>query len=83
MDRVRVRIGERIGERGHWLGFLLFLGLVGGLLSFGTKGFIIGPVSVVLVATLGSFWLPLYGVGRGSTTPAAVDSSADGQASGP
>ena len=63
ISRYRLRFGERIHQRqDEWMGFLLFLGLVGGLLSFGVKGFIIGPTAVVLVYTLGSFWLPLYGL---------------------
>ena len=43
------------------MSFLLFIGFVGGLLSFGIKGLLIGPVAVLFVSTLGSFWLPLYG----------------------
>ena len=84
LSLARARVGRRITERGQWMGFLLFLGLVGGLLSFGVKGFVIGPMSVVFVYTLASFWLPLYGVGRASTvTSPAVDSSAVAQASDP
>lgn len=64
IERVRHRVGRRIDDQhGEWTGFMLFLGLVGGLLSFGIKGFIIGPTAVVLVYTLISFWLPLYGLG--------------------
>ena len=67
------RIGRHIDDARHaWLGFLLFLSLVGGLLSFGVAGFIIGPMAVVLVETLGSFWLPLYG------GPKVYDESGEG-----
>lgn len=77
---LRSVVGRRIAGRGEWMGFLLFLGLVGGVLGFGVKGFIIGPMSVVFAYALGSFWLPLYGVGR---KPAAVDSCGSEQLSGP
>jgi len=63
LEQLRRRTGKRIDERGAWRSFLLFLGLIGGLLSFGLKGLVIGPMAVVIVFTLGSFWLPLYGVG--------------------
>lgn len=56
-------LGQCIDERDAWIGFLLFLGLLGGLLAFGLPGLVIGPMAVVLLVTLGSFWLPLYGVG--------------------
>ena len=70
LDILRRRVGRKIGDRESWMNFLLFLGLVGGLLSFGIKGLIIGPMAVVFVATIGSFWGPLYGLGpdRISTT---------------
>lgn len=75
--RLRHHVGARIDDRrGTWLSFLLFLGLIGGLLSFGPKGFVIGPVAVVFVVTLGSFWLPLYGLGK--ETEDLVDASIEG-----
>jgi len=61
IDRFRDKVSRSIDESSSWRSFLLFLGLVGGLLSFGIKGLIIGPMSVVLVSTVCSAWLPLYG----------------------
>lgn len=61
IDRFRDRVSRSIDESSSWRSFLLFIGLVGGLLSFGIKGLIIGPMSVVLVSTVCSAWLPLYG----------------------
>jgi predicted PurR-regulated permease PerM len=46
-----------------WPGFLLFLGIVGGVLSFGWTGLVVGPMAVVVLRVLLGFWLPLYGVG--------------------
>ncbi|MBA3847095.1 MAG: AI-2E family transporter, partial [Planctomycetes bacterium] len=61
-------LGERLTlsldhRRTVWLSFLLFLSLIGGLIAFGVKGFVVGPMAVVFVVVLGSFWLPLYGIG--------------------
>lgn len=63
IDRVRKSIVKRLDDRGTWMSFLLFLSLIGGLLTFGLSGFVIGPMAVVLVYGLGSFWLPMYGIG--------------------
>jgi len=70
IERVRAWIGRRIDDRSSWRSFLLFLGLVGGLLSFGLKGLLIGPMAVVLVSTVCSAWLPLYGGSSGDPTTA-------------
>ena len=56
------RFGHRVSSRSSWLSFGLFLGLIGGLLSFGPKGFVIGPMAVVFTSTMMRFWLPIYGV---------------------
>ncbi len=61
IDWVRNHLGRQIHDRDAWTGFLLFLGLVGGIISFGVKGFVVGPMVVVITAVLGRFWLPLYG----------------------
>lgn len=60
LDRLRERIGRRLQEKTDWLGFLLLLGLIGGILSYGPKGLVIGPFAVVMVITVGRAWLPLY-----------------------
>ncbi len=63
LDLLRQRLTEPLEDRGAWMGFLLFLGLLGGLLGFGLKGLVIGPVAVVLGYSLATTWLPVYGVG--------------------
>ena len=45
---VSVQAWERLHEQGAWLSFMLFLGIIGGLLSYGPQGFVIGPMAVVL-----------------------------------
>lgn len=70
IDRFRDKVSRSIDESSAWRSFLLFIGLVGGLLSFGIKGLIIGPMSVVLVSTVCSAWLPLYGGAHDVPEPA-------------
>lgn len=65
------RLTKTLEPHGLWMGFLLFLGLVGGLLGFGLAGLVVGPLAVVLLRVIGGFWLPLYGVG--TAEPEAED----------
>jgi len=69
IDRLSLRMTKRLDPHGTWMGFLLFLGLIGGVLAFGVKGLVIGPSAVVILAVLSEFWLPLYGVGKASLVP--------------
>ena len=48
ISRFRAGMGKRLHEQGAWLSFMLFLGIIGGLLSYGPQGFVIGPIAVVL-----------------------------------
>ena len=48
ISRFRAGMGQRLHEQGAWLSFMLFLGIIGGLLSYGPQGFVIGPMAVVL-----------------------------------
>ncbi|MFW5829519.1 MAG: AI-2E family transporter, partial [Planctomycetota bacterium] len=43
-----------------WINFALFIGLIGGLLSFGPAGLIIGPVAMAIMIVLATDGLPLY-----------------------
>jgi len=58
------RVTRGLAHTGEWFSLLLFLSLTGGLLAFGAKGLVIGPMAVVVLVVLGSFWLPLYGIGK-------------------
>lgn len=56
------RVAARLGTDALWLGFLTFLGLVGGMLSFGPRGLVLGPAAVLAASTVASFLPPLYGM---------------------
>ena len=55
ISRARAGMGKRLHEQGAWLSFLLFLGIIGGILSYGPQGFVIGPMAVVLAYGLVRF----------------------------
>jgi predicted PurR-regulated permease PerM len=48
-------MGRRLHDQGAWLSFLLFLGIIGGILAYGPQGFVIGPMSVILAYGLTRF----------------------------
>ena len=48
-------MGRRLHEQGAWMSFLLFLGIIGGILGYGAQGFVIGPMAVVLAYGLVRF----------------------------
>jgi predicted PurR-regulated permease PerM len=54
------RLGRRLQEQEAFINFFIFLSVVGGLVSFGLKGLIMGPVAVILVIVMGSFWKEYY-----------------------
>jgi len=78
----RRRVGRKIDDESDWLGFILFLGLVGGILTYGVKGFVIGPLIVVLTVLLARYFLPLYGIGGGEGIDASDVDEAEGDSSG-
>jgi predicted PurR-regulated permease PerM len=55
VSRARDGMGRRLHEQGAWLSFLLFLGIIGGILAYGPQGFVIGPMAVVLAYGLTRF----------------------------
>ena len=55
VSRARTGMGRRLHEQGAWLSFLLFLGIIGGILAYGPQGFVIGPMAVVLAYGLTRF----------------------------
>ena len=48
ISRFRAGMGNRLHQQGAWLSFMLFLGIIGGLLSYGLQGLVIGPMAVIL-----------------------------------
>ena len=72
LSYIRGHVGQRIDEAsGIWLSFLLFLGLAAGLLSFGPKGFVIGPMIMVAAILVFAHLLPYYGLGKEEDMQAA------------
>ncbi len=55
VSRARAKMGRRLHDQGAWLSFLLFLGIIGGILAYGPQGFVIGPMSVILAYGLTRF----------------------------
>ncbi len=56
------RLASRLGTDSLWIGFLIFLALVGGVITFGLRGAILGPAAVLAVVVAASFLPPLYGM---------------------
>ncbi len=61
IDRLAARIATHLGTDDLWLSFLLFLGIVGGLLGYGWRGLILGPAAVLTVSILIQVLPALYG----------------------
>jgi len=61
IDHLAERIAHRLGTDEVWLSFLLFLGIVGGLIGFGLRGLILGPAAVLTVSTLIQVLPAVYG----------------------
>jgi len=55
ISRARAGMGRKLHEQGAWLSFMLFLGIIGGILAYGPQGFVIGPMAVVLAYGLVRF----------------------------
>lgn len=61
IDTFAARVATHLGTDDLWLSFLLFLGLVGGLIGFGPRGLILGPAAVLTVSILIQVLPALYG----------------------
>jgi predicted PurR-regulated permease PerM len=61
IEHLASRVASRLGTDDLWLSFLLFLGLVGGLLGFGLRGLILGPAAVLTVSIIIQVLPVLYG----------------------
>ena len=61
IEHVASRVATHLGTDEMWLSFLLFLGLVGGVLGFGLRGLILGPAAVLTVSILIQVLPALYG----------------------
>ncbi|MBA3698156.1 MAG: AI-2E family transporter [Planctomycetes bacterium] len=61
IEHLASRIASHLGTDDMWLSFLLFLGLVGGVLGFGPRGLILGPAAVLTFSILIQVLPALYG----------------------
>lgn len=55
------KLGHKLYAQSPWTGFMIFMSIVGGILSFGIKGFLIGPMIMVSVIVFWQTIMPLYG----------------------
>ena len=39
ISKIRAGMGKRLHDQGAWLSFMLFLGIIGGILAYGPQGF--------------------------------------------
>ena len=67
IERLASRLATHLGTDDLWLSFLLFLGLVGGVLGFGLRGLILGPAAVLTASILIQVLPALYGRPREGT----------------
>jgi predicted PurR-regulated permease PerM len=70
IEYLATRLATRLGTNDLWLSFLLFLGLVGGLIGFGPRGLILGPAAVLTVSILIQVLPALYGRANDGTDDA-------------
>jgi predicted PurR-regulated permease PerM len=61
IEQLAARLATRLGTDELWLSFLLFLGLVGGIIGFGPRGLILGPAAVLTVSILVQVLPAMYG----------------------
>lgn len=54
------RNGKKIQTQSQWMSFLLFIGIISGILSLGIKGIVFGPVAIISAIVLTKFWFQLY-----------------------
>jgi predicted PurR-regulated permease PerM len=61
------RLGKKLHEHSATTSFFIFLSVIGGLVSFGVKGIILGPMAIILVMVIGAYWRDYYH--RNTTEP--------------
>jgi len=73
VEQAANRIAVALGTDEVWLGFLLFLSMVAGVIAHGLGGLVLGPAAVLVLGVLIEAWSSLYGGG-----PEAVRSNPPG-----
>jgi len=64
VEQAANRIAVALGTDEVWLGFLLFLSMVAGVIAHGLGGLVLGPAAVLVVGVLIELWSSLYGGGE-------------------
>ena len=70
IERAFTRLARHLRNDDLWLGFLLFLGVVGGILGSGPLGIILGAGAVLTFTSVLGFLRTLYGGGEVDQPPA-------------
>lgn len=72
------RVAARLGTDQVWLEFLVFLGLVGGILGHGPAGIVLGPAAVLAAAVAVATVRTVYGQSENDLTTAPGDELPEG-----
>ena len=59
-NMLRKHLDKKLHDHSSATSFMIFLSVIGGLVSFGFKGIILGPMAIVLVMVLGKYWQDYY-----------------------
>jgi predicted PurR-regulated permease PerM len=61
IDYLASRLSTALGTDEHWLSFLLFISVVGGVIGFGPRGVVLGAGAVLAISLAASLMPLLYG----------------------
>lgn len=59
-NKASKRLGQKLHEHNAITSFFIFMSVIGGMLSLGMKGLVLGPMAVILVMVLGQYWRSYY-----------------------
>ncbi len=62
VEQAANRVAVALGTDEVWLGFLLFLSMVAGVIAHGLGGLVLGPAAVLVLGVLIEAWSSLYGI---------------------
>jgi predicted PurR-regulated permease PerM len=68
IEHLASRLSTHLGTDEHWLSFLLFISVVGGVIGFGPRGVVLGAGAVLAVSLAASLLPLLYGRPGGAET---------------
>ncbi len=61
IEMLAARLSSALGTDEHWLSFLLFIGVVGGVLGYGPRGVVLGAGAVLAISQAANLLHLLYG----------------------